>query len=91
LFFFLLLVDESFEIEAKRLLNVSERINESISRFTISNDQLNNESYDKYLFEKMRLDDLREQLEIDKTNYEVRKRRAIDVESKFSTTTKKTQ
>jgi hypothetical protein len=70
-------------------LNVSERINESISRFTISNDQLNNESYDKYLFEKMRLDDLREQLEVDKTNYEVRKRRAIDVESKFSTTKKK--
>ncbi len=71
------------------MLNVSERINESISRFTISNDQLNNESYDKYLFEKMRLDDLREQLEVDKTNYEVRKRRAIDVESKFSTTKKK--
>jgi len=31
----------------------------------------------------MRLDDLREQLEVDKTNYEVRKKRAIDVESKF--------
>ena len=31
----------------------------------------------------MRLDDLREQLEIDKANYESRKRRALDVESKF--------
>jgi hypothetical protein len=31
----------------------------------------------------MRLDDLREQLEVDKANYENRKRRAIDVESKF--------
>lgn len=31
----------------------------------------------------MRLDDLREQLEVDKTNYETRKRRAIDVESKI--------
>jgi hypothetical protein len=38
---FFFLVDELFEIEAKRLLNVSERINESISRFTISNDQVN--------------------------------------------------
>jgi hypothetical protein len=74
--------DESFEIEAKRLLNVSERINESISRFTTCNDQANNESYDKYLFEKMRLDDLREQLEVDKANYEHRKRRAIDVENR---------
>jgi hypothetical protein len=33
----------------------------------------------------MRLDDLREQLEVDKANYENRKRRAIDVESKFPT------
>jgi hypothetical protein len=32
----------------------------------------------------MRLDDLREQLEVDKTDYESRKRRALDVESKFS-------
>lgn len=31
----------------------------------------------------MRLDDLREQLEIDKANYESRKRRALDVESKY--------
>ncbi|CAF1205153.1 unnamed protein product [Adineta steineri] len=74
--------DESFEIEAKRLLTASERINESISRFAISNDQSNNESYDKYLLEKMRLDDLREQLEIEKTDYETRKRRAIDVENR---------
>lgn len=74
--------DESFEIEAKRLLNVSERINESISRFAICNDQLNNESYDKYLFEKMRLDDLREQLEVDKADYETRKRRALDVDNR---------
>jgi hypothetical protein len=44
---------------------------------------LNNESYDKYLLEKMRLDDLREQLEVEKTDYETRKRRALDVESKF--------
>ncbi len=40
--FVLILVDESFEIEAKRLLNVSERINESISRFAICNDQVSN-------------------------------------------------
>jgi len=31
----------------------------------------------------MRLDDLREQLEVEKTDYETRKRRALDVESKF--------
>lgn len=36
----LVLVDDSFEIEAKRLLTVSERINQSISRFTICNDQV---------------------------------------------------
>lgn len=35
-----ILVDDSFEIEAKRLLTVSERINQSISRFTICNDQV---------------------------------------------------
>jgi hypothetical protein len=38
LFFFL--VDEVFEVEAKRLLNISERMNESISRITVSNDQV---------------------------------------------------
>jgi hypothetical protein len=32
----------------------------------------------------MRLDDLREQLEVDKTDYESRKRRALDIDSKFS-------
>ena len=37
----LFLVDESFEIESKRLLSASERISESISRYTISNDQVN--------------------------------------------------
>jgi hypothetical protein len=31
----------------------------------------------------MRLDDLREQLETDKADYETRKRRAVDVNSKF--------
>jgi hypothetical protein len=31
----------------------------------------------------MRLDDLREQLEIEKADYENRKRLALDVESKF--------
>ncbi len=31
----------------------------------------------------MRLDDLREQLEIDKADYEVRKKRALDVDSKL--------
>jgi len=31
----------------------------------------------------MRLDDLREQLEVDKANYETRKKRAIDVETKY--------
>jgi hypothetical protein len=43
LFFYILifLVDESFEIESKRLLSASERISESISRYTISNDQVN--------------------------------------------------
>jgi hypothetical protein len=38
---FLFLVDEAFEVEAKRLLTVSERIHGSISRFAISNDQVN--------------------------------------------------
>lgn len=31
----------------------------------------------------MRLDDLREQLEVEKADYESRKRRALDFESKF--------
>lgn len=37
----------------------------------------------------MRLDDLREQLAIDKTNHESRKRRALDVESKDLTSSSK--
>ncbi|UJR31999.1 hypothetical protein I4U23_019469 [Adineta vaga] len=76
--------DESFEIEARRLLTASERINESISRFAVCNDHSNNESYDKYLLEKMQLDDLREQLEIEKSDYETRKRRAVDIENRPS-------
>ncbi|CAF0880384.1 unnamed protein product [Adineta ricciae] len=76
--------DESFEIEARSLLTASERINEAISRFTVSNDHLNNESFDKYLLEKMQLDDLREQLEIEKSDYETRKRRAIDIDNRPS-------
>ncbi|CAM4767509.1 unnamed protein product [Rotaria magnacalcarata] len=74
--------DESFEIEAKRLLAASERLNVSISRFAVANDQLNNDTCDKYLFEKMRLDDLREQLEVEKADYDTRKRRALDVENR---------
>ncbi|CAF3380749.1 unnamed protein product [Rotaria socialis] len=74
--------DESFEIEAKRLLAASERLNVSISRFAVANDRLNNDTCDKYLFEKMRLDDLREQLEVEKVDYDTRKRRALDVENR---------
>lgn len=94
------LVDEVFEVESKRLLNASERLNDSISRFALSTDQVNivdetkssegnvfvvqfhNDACDKYLLEKMRLEDLREQVEQEKHEYETWKKRAVEVQSK---------
>jgi len=74
--------DEVFEIESKRLLNASERLNNSISRFSLSTDQFHNDACDKYLLEKMRLDDLRQQVEHEKHEYETWKKRAVEKQNK---------